>query len=74
MAVRSAARQALQAFACRVPPTVDMNPVLIKPQSDTGAQLIVRGGASRRMHASTSREIEGELLQVALDSFHPTPA
>ncbi|MBX5462291.1 MAG: cobyric acid synthase, partial [Steroidobacteraceae bacterium] len=35
--------QALQALACRVPATVDMNPVLIKPQSDTGAQLIVHG-------------------------------
>ena len=28
--------QALQALACRTPPSVDMNPVLIKPQSDTG--------------------------------------
>ena len=34
---------ALQALACRTPPTVDMNPVLLKPQSDVGAQLIVRG-------------------------------
>src|ERR1700712_2573941 len=35
--------QALQALACRTPPTVDMTPVLLKPQSDTDAQLIVRG-------------------------------
>src|SRR5436190_14950574 len=35
--------QALQALACRVAPTVDMNPVLLKPQSDVGAQLVVRG-------------------------------
>src|SRR5512134_2185797 len=34
---------ALQALACRTPATVDMNPVLLKPESDTGAQLIVRG-------------------------------
>ena len=34
--------QALQAIACRTPPTVDMNPVLIKPQSDTGAQPVPR--------------------------------
>src|ERR687887_300007 len=35
--------QALQAEACRVAATVDMNPVLIKPSSDTGAQVIVCG-------------------------------
>src|SRR5919198_148072 len=35
--------QALQAEACRVAATVDMNPVLIKPSSDTGAQVILCG-------------------------------
>lgn len=35
--------QALQAEACRVAATVDMNPVLIKPSSDTGAQVVVCG-------------------------------
>jgi dethiobiotin synthetase len=35
--------QALQAIACRTPPTVHMNPVLLKPQSDVGAQVVVRG-------------------------------
>ncbi len=35
--------QALQAEACRIAPTSDMNPVLIKPTSDTGAQVVVEG-------------------------------
>src|ERR1051326_1244750 len=35
--------QALQARACAVAPSVDMNPVLLKPQSEIGAQLVVRG-------------------------------
>jgi adenosylcobyric acid synthase len=35
--------QALQAEACRIPATVDMNPILIKPGSDTGAQVVVCG-------------------------------
>src|ERR1700679_1736433 len=35
--------QALQAQACRTPATVHMNPVLLKPQSDIGAQVVVRG-------------------------------
>src|SRR6201992_2460178 len=44
--------QALQARACRVKPTVDMNPVLLKPQSDVGAQLIVRGKMAGTFDAS----------------------
>ena len=35
--------QALQARAARVAPTVHMNPVLLKPQSEVGAQLVVQG-------------------------------
>ena len=62
--------QALQAMACRVPPTVDMNPVLLKPQSDVGAQVIVRGKRVGNQQASTYQGNKGALLDVVLDSFH----
>ena len=35
--------QALQARACGIEPLIDMNPVLLKPQSETGAQVVVQG-------------------------------
>jgi adenosylcobyric acid synthase len=61
--------QALQALACRVPPSVDMNPVLLKPQSDVGAQLVVRGRMAGTWRARAFQERKGELLATALDSF-----
>lgn len=61
--------QALQAIACRVPPTVDMNPVLLKPQSDVGAQLVVRGQMAGTWKASGYQARKGELLDIVVDSF-----
>ena len=58
--------QALQALACGTPPTVDMNPVLIKPESDTGAQLVVRGRVVGRRGAGECMSRRGELLDVVL--------
>src|ERR1700728_4615857 len=43
--------QALQAQAAGIPPTVDLNPVLLKPNSDTGAQVIVQGRAIGELDA-----------------------
>jgi adenosylcobyric acid synthase len=61
--------QALQALACRADPTVDMNPVLLKPQSDRGAQLIVRGQMQGALQAAAYQGRKGELLGVVLDSY-----
>lgn len=61
---------ALQALACRTPPTVDMNPVLLKPQSDMTAQLIVRGRRIETRHADTFARDRSDLLQIAVDCFH----
>jgi adenosylcobyric acid synthase len=61
--------QALQARAARVPLSVHMNPVLLKPQSDIGAQVIVQG---RMMGNAKAREYQGlkpKLLGAVLDSF-----
>ena len=60
---------ALQALACRAPPTVDMNPVLLKPQSDMAAQLIVRGRRIETRRADAFARDRSDLLQIALDSF-----
>jgi len=61
--------QALQARACRVEATVDMNPVLLKPQSDVGAQLIVRGRTAGNYDARAYQAIKGDLMPRVLDSF-----
>jgi adenosylcobyric acid synthase len=60
---------ALQALACRTAPTVDMNPVLLKPQSDMAAQLIVQGKRVDTLQASAYSRDRSDLLQVVLDSF-----
>ena len=60
---------ALQALACRTPPTVDMNPVLLKPQSDMTAQLVVRGRRVETRHADAFARDRSDLLQIVLESF-----
>jgi adenosylcobyric acid synthase len=61
--------QALQARACRVQPTVDMNPVLLKPQSDVGAQLIVRGKMAGNFDAGAHGRDKRALLDAAVESY-----
>ena len=61
--------QALQAQACHTKPTVDMNPVLLKPQSEFGAQLIVRGKMVGTLDASAHGRDKRALLDVAIESY-----
>ena len=61
--------QALQARACGVPPSVDMNPVLLKPQSDVGAQVVVHGKVRGNFDAGRFQEVKQELMPAVLESF-----
>ncbi len=61
--------QATQAIACRVEPSVDMNPVLLKPQGDRTSQLIVRGQVRGTLAAARWREGRAGLLDDVLGSF-----
>src|ERR1051326_1893756 len=61
--------QALQARACGVAPSVDMNPVLLKPESDTRAQVIVRGQVLRPAEAQAYQGLKAVLLPAVLESF-----
>jgi len=62
--------QALQALACGIEPTVDMNPVLIKPEADQKAQLIVRGKVVGQLQAKRFRQDRIGWLDTVLESFH----
>ena len=66
--------QALQARAAGTPPTVAMNPVLLKPQSETGAQLVVRGRVVGHYDARAYHQLKPSLLPVVLESFHELSA
>ncbi len=64
--------QALQAMGCRVTPSVHMNPVLLKPETDTGAQVIVQGKRFSTMRAREYGRQKAELLPRVLESFSIT--
>lgn len=61
--------QALQARAAGIVPSVHMNPVLLKPQSEIGAQVVVRGKVRGNAAARTYQAMRGELLAVVLESY-----
>ncbi|WP_066964451.1 cobyric acid synthase [Microbulbifer sp. Q7] len=61
--------QALQALACGLAPHTDMNPVLLKPASDTGAQVIIQGRAIGNMQALDYHHYKVTAQNAVLDSF-----
>ncbi|MFH1288158.1 MAG: cobyric acid synthase [bacterium] len=61
--------QAVQAQAARIEPTVEMNPVLIKPSSDTGAQIIVLGKPLNNMEAVQYIKYKSKLINIVRKSF-----
>jgi len=61
--------QALQARACFVAPSIHMNPVLLKPQSETGAQVVVQGRVFATAKAAEYAGLKPLLLPRVLESF-----
>jgi adenosylcobyric acid synthase len=61
--------QALQARACRIAPSVHMNPVLLKPQSDIGAQVVVLGHVTGNATARDFQSMKPGLLPTIVESF-----
>ncbi len=61
--------QAVQARACGVPPSVHMNPVLLKPHSGTGSQIVVQGRVAGQAEARAYQGWKPGLMPAVLDSF-----
>ena len=61
--------QALQALACGLEPHTDMNPVLLKPETDTGAQVVVQGRRLATVRARDYSALKPQLLVPVLESF-----
>jgi len=61
--------QALQARAARTPASIHMNPVLLKPQSETGSQIVVQGRVHGAAKAAAYQKMKPELMPVVLASF-----
>ncbi|AVA21911.1 cobyric acid synthase [Rhizobium sp. CB3171] len=61
--------QWLQSLAARVPSSVHMNPVLLKPQSETGSQIIVQGKVWGQAKGRDYQALKPQLLGAVLQSF-----
>ncbi len=62
--------QALQALACKLPTTVHMNPVLLKPETDVGAQVVVQGKRLTTAKARDYAKLKPQLMTSVLESFN----
>ena len=61
--------QALQALACGVEPLTDMNPILLKPETETGAQVVVQGKRVATVAARDYAKMKPGLMAPTLESF-----
>ncbi|WP_269929654.1 cobyric acid synthase [Aminobacter sp. HY435] len=61
--------QWLQAIACGVKPSIHMNPVLLKPQSDIGSQVVVQGKVFGHAKARDYQDLKPKLMGAVLDSW-----
>jgi adenosylcobyric acid synthase len=61
--------QALQARACGVAPSVHVNPVLLKPQTEIGAQVVVQGRVLTTCKALDYPKLKPDLMRYVLESF-----
>ncbi|HEY5225582.1 MAG TPA: cobyric acid synthase CobQ, partial [Methylovirgula sp.] len=61
--------QALQARAAGLAPSIHMNPVLLKPQSETGSQIIVAGRVFTTANAAEFQKLKPQLLAAVMASF-----
>ncbi|MBK0328669.1 cobyric acid synthase [Rhodobacteraceae bacterium F11138] len=62
--------QALQALACGLEPTTDMNPVLLKPETDIGSHVVVQGRHRATVAARDYAALKPDLMTSVLQSFH----
>jgi adenosylcobyric acid synthase len=62
--------QALQALACGLEPQTDMNPILLKPETETGSQVIVLGRRLTTVRAREYAALKPQLMTPVLESFN----
>jgi adenosylcobyric acid synthase len=62
--------QVVQAEACGIDPHIDMNPVLLKPSSDTGSQVIIHGTVFKTMGASQYYRFKKQIWKKIAESYH----